>query len=177
MNNSIEIWKDILGYEDLYKVSNLGRIKSLVSSKKERILKSDRGGDYYNRVFLRKDKKTKTYRVHRLMAQTFLPNPENKPMVNHKDGNKLNNSLDNLEWCSSLENVRHARKSGLCDNSGKKHFNFKGIIKSINNLGEVVRVFCGRKDIESAGYCNSCIYKIVNTGKPYRGLIFVREKE
>ena len=96
-----EIWKDIDGYEGLYQVSNLGNVKSLnyLHTGKEMILSTGFNKNYLF-VILYKDKKHKIYKVHRLVAETFIPNPNGYPCINHKDGNKLNNCVDNLEWCS-----------------------------------------------------------------------------
>lgn len=102
-----EIWADIEGYEGLYKVSNLGN----VSGKK--MLTPSKSSSGYYKVELYKDKISKVFWIHRLVAQTFLPNPDNKPQVNHKDGNKLNNILSNLEWVTVSENQIHAINSGL----------------------------------------------------------------
>ena len=106
-----EIWKDIKEYEGLYQISNLGnlisikhnRIKSIVVRKNQR----------YLRVNLWKNGKYKTFSIHRLVAESFLPNPNNFPVVNHKDGNKLNNKADNLEWCTQSHNVKESYKLGL----------------------------------------------------------------
>ena len=105
-----EIWKDIPGYEGLYQASNLGKIRSIYRYKK--ILKQYKNYGYLH-VQLFKNKKQKYSRVHRLVAQTFIPNCENKPYVNHKDGNKQNNCVDNLEWCTAKENTHHALENGL----------------------------------------------------------------
>lgn len=115
VNKKEEIWKDFKGYEGLYQVSNLGRVKSLertfldkIGHKqhiKERILKpkTDRNG--YLRVGLSNGNgKPKTLSVHRLVCQAFHKNPENKPSVNHIDENKVNNTASNLEWCTVKEN-------------------------------------------------------------------------
>lgn len=112
-----EIWKDVKGYENLYQVSNLGNVKRLNSivkysnnikaNHKERVLKFDETKGY-NRVALSKNNKVKRVLVHRLVALTFLQNEFNKPCVNHKDGNKLNNQLINLEWCTYSENENHS---------------------------------------------------------------------
>lgn len=101
-----EIWKDISGYEGLYQVSNLGRVKSLENRsnhKKEKILASHIRNQYYG-VTLYKDSHYKNYTIHRLVAEAFIPNPDNLPEVNHKDENKLNNYVDNLEWCTRQYN-------------------------------------------------------------------------
>lgn len=110
-----EIWKDIEGYEGLYQVSNLGRIKSLgmrSNHKKEMIMKQQivRG---YKKVTLTKESKPKIYSVHRIVAYEFIENIDDKIEVNHIDGNKLNNCVYNLEWVTPSENIRHAFKLGL----------------------------------------------------------------
>lgn len=117
-----EIWKPIKGYEELYQVSNLGRVKrfdrkvitknGVVKPIKAREMKQSKSMGYAY-VCLTKDGITKHFRVHRLVAQTFIPNPENKEQVNHKDGNKLNNNVNNLEWCTNQENCIHAWKNNL----------------------------------------------------------------
>lgn len=110
-----EIWKPVENYEGLYEVSNLGRIKSLertvwnkgrgyYKTVPERILKPSNNGQGYLFVNLCKDGKMKNCRVHRLVGQAFIPNPNNLPQINHKDENKGNNMVENLEWCSSKYN-------------------------------------------------------------------------
>lgn len=107
----MEQWRDILGYEGLYQVSTSGNIKSLRN--KGMILKphEDKGG--YLTVCLYWKCKYKCYKVHRLVATAFIENPENKRTVNHKDGNKKNNSVENLEWATHSENIIHAHATGL----------------------------------------------------------------
>lgn len=105
-NEIIEEWRPIEGYEGLYEVSNMGRIKSLKFDK-EKILSQCRIKNGYLYVALCKNGKMKTYKVHRLVAQAFLENPSNLPCVNHIDENKVNNYVDNLEWCSYKYNSNH----------------------------------------------------------------------
>lgn len=103
------MWKKIAEYED-YKIHRDGRVKRLVSkySRKERILKHSIASNGYVQISLCKDGKAKVFRLHRLLAETFISNPENKPQVNHKDGNKKNYSLSNLEWMTASENNLHS---------------------------------------------------------------------
>lgn len=101
-----EIWKDIIWYEWLYQVSNLWNIKSF-SNKKTNILKSWYCKWYYQ-IHLHNDWIKNRILVHRLVAQAFIPNPENKPQVNHKDWNKQNNCVQNLEWVTRSENAIHS---------------------------------------------------------------------
>lgn len=125
----MERWVDIPKYEGLYQVSNLGRVKTLSRvvtehNGKERHLKEKvlKGGIYpngYKFICLRKNDENKNIMVHRLVAQTFIPNPYNKPCVNHIDGNKLNNRVENLEWCTPGENLKHAVNIGLVTNQCK----------------------------------------------------------
>lgn len=109
-----EIWKDIKGYEGIYQVSNLGKVKSLnyKRGKHEKEIKQVLNSRGYLEVGLFNGK-VKTHRVHRLVAQTFIPNPENKDEVNHIDGNKKNNTVNNLEWNTSKENIHHAWENKL----------------------------------------------------------------
>lgn len=104
-----EIWQDIKGYEGKYQISNYGRVKSLQYHKGSdaRVLKA-RVNTRYEYVVLSKNNKIKHCYIHRLVAKYFVPNPEGKSYVNHKDGNKHNNRADNLEWATPLENNLHA---------------------------------------------------------------------
>lgn len=111
-----EVWIDILGYENIYKISNLGRVKSL--SRKlntfrgyritnERIMKPRKDKEGYLLVNLRLENVMTTFKIHRLVAIAFIPNPNNKPEVNHNDGDKTNNEYTNLIWSTSKENCHH----------------------------------------------------------------------
>lgn len=103
----MEIWKDIKGYEGRYKISNQGAVKN----KHDHILKPEYSNKGYACVHLRKENKTKKYRVHRLVAETFIDNPDNLPEVNHIDENKVNNCVDNLEWCNRIQNMEAYNKN------------------------------------------------------------------
>ena len=117
-----EIWKDIAGFDGVYQISNLGRVKSL-----DRVINieyKDRIGTRRIKGRLRKPTKDKdgylviglgkgNYKIHRLVALAFIHNTNNYPQINHKDGNKSNNTVTNLEWCSNAENQNHAFKIGL----------------------------------------------------------------
>ena len=125
-----EIWKDIEGYEGIYQVSNFGRAKSLgrvIDTKNGRttvkgVIMSPCGKPYLF-VYLNKNHKSKYHAVHRLVAQAFIPNLENKPQVNHIDGNKTNNAVSNLEWVTQSENMLHAYRIGL-EKSPKGRHNY-----------------------------------------------------
>lgn len=111
----LEIWKQIQGYEGLYEVSNLGNVRSMNYRGNGTIknLSQGKGGRGYNIVVLYKNKTKKTYSVHKLVAETFVDNPNNLPVVNHIDCNKTNNRADNLEWCTQKQNVNDAWEKGL----------------------------------------------------------------
>lgn len=106
-----EEWRPVVGYEGLYEVSNLGRVRSLPrwrSHQQKLVLRCSSNNSGYQQVHLSTHNKQKSMTVHRLVAQAFIPNPENKPEINHIDGDKTNNKIDNLEWVNRKENVHHA---------------------------------------------------------------------
>lgn len=119
-----EIWRDIDGYPG-YQISSLSRVRSISnpnkrSYKEGRVLKSHLDTKGYYRTCIYKNGKKVTLKNHRLVAQAWIPNPENKPWINHIDGDPKNNSIENLEWCTHQENVDHAWDTGLMEG-----FNFK----------------------------------------------------
>ena len=172
-----EVFKDVLGYEGLYQVSNYGRVKSLERKNifycvlrkeylerpvKEKILSFNKNNNGYLQVCLTKNGKYCTRSVHRLVAEAFISNPNNLPQVNHKDGNKENNKVDNLEWCTAKENSRHAIKTGL-----KKKYNNKRVeqysldgkyIKTWNSMTEFYKE--NNLNLKSSGITVSCKSKI-----------------
>ena len=131
-----EIWKDILGYEGKYMVSNWGRVKSLNYHRtgKERIMKPSDNGHGYLFVVLCKDGKDKKCRINRLVAQAFLPNPDNLPEVNHKDENKYNNCVENLEWCDRSYNINYGTRNKRI---AEKYINDPNKSKTVVGINEV----------------------------------------
>lgn len=126
MSNGV-VWKSIVGFEGLYEVNTLGEVRSLarefsyydprwgkevVRHTKTKLMQQYNSVGGYKFICLRNDGKYHQVYIHRLVAQTFIPNPENKPEVNHKDRNKANNHIDNLEWVTSKENSQHLLHSG-----------------------------------------------------------------
>ena len=106
----VEIWKDIKGYEGLYQVSNIGRVRSLKRNNTDgKILKQCINKDGYLRVDLSKNNIKSTKRVHRLVAETFIDNAKNLPVINHKDENKTNNKVTNLEFCTHQYNSTYKK--------------------------------------------------------------------
>lgn len=142
-----EEWKDIVGYENYYQVSNMGRIKSLerkttFKTEKLRIMKGfiDKWG--YHQVILRKDDKYIHFKIHRLVALHFIPNPNNKETVNHKKGNKLDNRSSELEWNTHSEQHKHAfeklgRVHGM---KGKISSQIKGV-QQLDKEGNILFTF------------------------------------
>ena len=155
-----EIWKDIKEYEGLYQVSNLGRVKSLerkyFSGKNHNIckiaeskllkLRLDKNG--YLVTGLSKNGKQAYVRVHRLVAEAFIPNPNNYPQVNHKDENKENNNVDNLEWCTAKYNNNYGTRKEKASKSSKGKYN-KGLEKSINIIRKKVLCITTGKEFNS----------------------------
>ena len=144
-----EIWRGIQGYEGLYEVSNLGRVKSCERMCKtgrqlaehllpEKILKPRLEKDGYLRIGLYKDSKPKFFNIHRLVAQAFIPNPANKPFINHLDCNRQNNCVDNLEWVTHKENIQYREKMG----NGKGTENLKK--RDINKTIQAIQTACNK---------------------------------
>ena len=183
-----EIFLDVEGYEGLYQVSNLGNVKSLNYSKtkKEKLLKpAIRNG--YLKVDLCKNKTRKTYSVHRLVAIAFIQNPHNFPCINHKDENKQNNVVSNLEWCSYKYNLeynngkkRRGKAISKSNTNNPKHS--KAVAKALTNNpkiskavgafkdGKLVMTFPSTKEAHRQGYnsgavvacCRNCFNRLGN---------------
>ncbi len=135
----MEIWHDIEGYEGLYQVSNKGRVKSLYNGS-ERILKLHDDGRGYLKAHLTKENTSKHIRVHRLVANAFIPNPENKPQVNHKDENKKNNCVENLEWITHVDNCNYGTRNERVSRKLLQYSKDGEFIKEWQSAVEVKRV-------------------------------------
>ena len=148
-----EIWKDIAGYVGLYQVSNLGRVRSFHNGV-ERIRKPTRGG------------KVKTCYVHRLVAQAFLPNPEGKREVNHRNGIKTDNRVENLEWVTPSENQKHAVTTGL-KQSGEDNYNAKLTNEQARYVRENPDNLTGRQLAEMFEV-NKATISLIQRGKQFK---------
>lgn len=145
-----EVWKNIIGYENLYQISNKGFVASLdrivngnqqnpYRNLKGKVLRSGVDGMGYKRINLLKNGKQKSFTIHRLLAIYFINNSNNLAEVNHIDGNKLNNSLNNLEWCSHKANMKHARDNGLIVNyKTSKVLQYDKNENLINRYGSII---------------------------------------
>jgi len=155
------IWKDVKGFEGYYEVSNTGIIFSkcrFITDKNDNQKQIDhkRLAQHINQngyfcISLYKNSIGKNFRVHRLVAEMFIPNPNNKPCINHIDGNKLNNSIENLEWVTHKENTIHAFKTGLQKGSSTGKFgsdNKLSIPVSQIITGQINRIFGSRLEAE-----------------------------
>lgn len=159
--NDIEVWKDILGYEGLYQISNLGRVKSFVKTSDGKILKQRKPKNMYNYVVLtKKNNKKKTLKIHRLVAEAFIPNPNRLPCINHKDENKQNNNANNLEWCSFKYNNNYGtriKRSSLKQGKPVYQFDLKGnFIKKWESISEVEKVL----GYQHQGISHCCTLKV-----------------
>lgn len=135
-----EVWKNVDNYEN-YQVSNLGRVKRITGNK-ERILKNYLNTKGYAYVVFFKNNKRKNIYIHRLVAQAFIPNSDNLPIINHKDENKTNNHVENLEWCSYKYNTNY----GSCIEKITRKQNKKVYQYTLN--GEFIREWKSAKDAE-----------------------------
>ena len=155
-----EVWKDIPGYEGLYQVSNLGRVKSLVrKGKKEEIILRQVCNRGYLQVRLAKNSISKTYKVHRLVAQAFIPNPHNYPMINHKDEDKTNNCVWNLEWCNNSYNQLYGTLPEKKRILNTNHPSKSVPVKQFTLEGKLIAKYPSQSEAaRKTGIPQSCIY-------------------
>lgn len=136
-----EIWKDIEGYEGLYEISSFGRVKSYNGyGHAKKILLKPGKCRYYN-VILSKNGEKKSFLIHRLVAQAFIPNPNNCAYINHKDENKLNNNVDNLEWCTQKYNCNYGTRTE------RGHLKQRKKINQYDLNGVFIKTWNSRQDI------------------------------
>lgn len=173
----MEIWRDIIGYEGLYQVSSDGRIKRLEFKKRnlltggfstirERILKPVKHYNGYLFVSLCNGEQ-KEFSIHTLVARAFIPNPENKPEVNHKNGVKSDNHISNLEWCTTSENILHAYENGLRP-SGEKHHKSKLTLSQVNEIRELRKSGMTYKQLSKIYKIRDCSVRDIIIGKTWK---------
>lgn len=140
-----EIWKDIKGFEDWYEISNKGRVKSI---DKRIIMKTNLSKSGYERLCLTKNGKSVHKVIHRLVAEAFIPNPNNYAQVNHKNGIKTDNRVENLEWCSASYNVKHAYVNNLKSNKKGIYNKLSKPIKQFDKGNNLIGVYGSIREAE-----------------------------
>lgn len=160
----MEIYKDIVGYEGLYQVSNLGNVKSLGNNKtrKDKILKPAKHSKGYLIVCLSKQGKHKLHKIHRLVAQAFIQNPNNYQQINHKDENPANNQVNNLEWCDCQYNINYGTrnqrvadslcKQVLCIETGVVYKSIMEVEKQLGFNNSYISNACNGRCKQAYGY-------------------------
>lgn len=175
----LEKWKEIKGFKGKYFVSNLGNIRSAYTSRYNKKFKRaviierikdlkqcvDKQG--YKIVTLYKNNKRKTYKVHRLVAETFIPNPKALPVINHINENKIDNNVKNLEWCTQKQNVIHSikrlsQRRRIVRNDGKEYESIADAMKELGLKSNHISDVCNGKRKKAGGY--SFRYKEANYG-------------
>lgn len=185
----MEIWKDIAGYEGLYQVSNWGRVRSFGNGKNYkygRILKQSKNGSGYLFVCLCKNGKKKNYTIHRLVSETFIPNPDNLPQVNHKDENKNNNFCGtpendftdgNLEWCTPSYNSNYGTRNKRASEKKTNGKMSKSVIQYTLD-GEFVKEWVSLHECSRNGFHHQNIIRCCRGKyKQYKGYIWKYKKE
>lgn len=162
------IWKDVVGYEGLYKVSNIGEVKRIFTKTftysknntvtiNEALIPQNYSSGYF-RISLRKNNIETQYSAHRLVAEAFIPNLDNKPFVNHINGVKDDNRLENLEWCTVSENSLHSVRV-LGKNSNEK---YRKPVLQLSVEGEIIKEFKSIKEVAEFGFNRVMVSKVCN---------------
>lgn len=172
----MEVWRNIKGFEGRYQVSNLGRVKALNYHRegKERLLSAGKNTSGYLYVVLCKDGKAKTRLVHRLVAEAFLPNPDNLPQVNHKDECKTNNVVSNLEYCDAAYNSNYGTRNERMGKGLTNHPNRSKTVYQYTLDGSLVGSYpsvneAGRRTGYSYGHISACC---LGKRKHHRGYLW-----
>lgn len=164
----LEIWKDIEGYENKYQVSSLGRIRSLNyhSTGKPQLISLTPDGVGYLRLALWRGNKESPRRVHRLVAHAFIPNPSSKPEVNHKNGIKADNRVENLEWCTRQENMTHATKVlGVMSGAGGSGGRRSKRVNQISPEGTLIKTWVSGSQAQKEGGYSASLISLCCNGK------------
>ena len=174
----MEIWKTIPNTFNLLEVSNYGRVRSLMRGKPY-VLKTQINRKGYHKIRVTIKRMRKSYSVHRLVAQAFLDNPENLPQVNHKDGNKNNNNVENLEWISNKDNAHHAIENGLWTNvfATSKENNEKRKIPIVARKGNTIIYFESISEAERYFNSRHIVDVLKGRREHVKGFSFVYESE
>lgn len=161
----MEEWRSVIDYEGIYEVSNMGRVRSIVADEhyRARILKPALHLRGYLFVNLYKNGKRKPRTIHRLVAKAFIPNPDNLPEVNHKDEDKTNNNVENLEWCTKSHNCSYgthiARAIETRNKNGGR--SAEKIILQCDLQGNVIKEWKSLMEAHRNGFCRRCIQTVL----------------
>ena len=156
-----EIWKDIKGFEGQYRISSFGRLEHYSKRFGWNILKNtNKKVSYFSVILINRQGKNLSTRLHRLVAEAFIPNPNNYPTINHIDGNKQNNNVENLEWCTQKQNFEHAKENGLW----KYNKPYKTTpVAQFSLDGKFIKIFPDTKQAQKeTGVCSRNILQVVN---------------
>lgn len=176
-----EVWVDIPNYTGYYQVSNEGRVRSVDRQSSNRrfkgkILSGSVGRDGYHQFNLYKEGEAKTFKRSRLVAEAFIDNPNNLPVVEHKDDNKVNDKISNLVWGTISSNTRNAYDTGrIKPTIGELSGHYKGEINAYYD-GVLTGTYRGRKELEAAGFNGSGVYNVLNgRANTHQGYTFKRK--
>jgi hypothetical protein len=162
-----EIWKPLKGFEDRYSISTEGRIKSFKKIRNDYIILKPQDRKGYYRIYLN----GKFHSINRLVAENFIPNPEEKPYVNHKNGIKTDNRVENLEWCTRRENTQHAYDTGLMK-QGKEHCQSKPLMV-MDKEGKTISILYGQKQWKEFGLDCATVQKcLAGKREQHKGYTF-----
>lgn len=179
-----EIWKDVVGYEGLYQVSNMGNVRSLDRIDKVgrlrvgRLLKPATYNNGYKRVMFSYDTKEKSFLVHRLVAEAFIDNPNNYPIINHKDENPSNNRVENLEWCTVKYNNNYGTVKERIKKANINHPNKSKQILQYTLDGEFLKEYPSAMEVErQIGFRQGCISRVCRGERKSTGGFIWRYKK